>query len=101
MEQGECAITVGGVGPSDGPALIPHRNDASLADCSTESQLESMFNTLSEQGELFIPEMTVLTGTGPIDKGLWDDSDAPILLRQSSRSMKNQLPRRYQNFALQ
>ena len=43
---------------------------------STESQPESMLNSLSEQGKPFNPEMTGFTGMDPIDHGLQNDSDA-------------------------
>ena len=101
LVQGECANSVEGDGLSDRPALIQHRSDASPADCLTWTQLKSRLNLLSEQSELFIPETTRSTGTDTIDKGLWGVSGAPILLKQSSSSMKNQLLMRYYNFELQ
>ena len=101
LKQKEWTNSVGGEGPSDGPALISHMSDALPVDWLTGSHLESALNLLSEQDEPVISEMTGLTSTDPTDRGLQDASDEPILLRQSSISARNQLLSRYQNFALQ
>ena len=80
-----------------------------------------MLHLPSELNELAILEMTNLAGMDPFirvldtdnkdcktspksdvtDKGLQDDSYAPVSLRGSSRLTRNQLLKRCQNFALQ
>ena len=84
--------------------LLPISNNLGQRECANlanQKSTRSMFNLPWKLSELFNPEMTLSTGADLIHKGLLDDNKTSILLRWSSKSMKYQLPRRYQNFALQ
>ena len=98
LEQEECANFVGEDGTCDEATLKPHEDDVLPVKCLTESQPESMPNSLSKQHEQF---KHGLTSTDPTDEGLHVDNDTPVPLRQTSSTMRNQFPLRYQNLALQ
>ena len=122
LENKECVSSVGGERPIDGLAPVPHRGDTLPVDHLTRNQPKSMHDLPSELDELVVLEMTRLTSMDPFiraldndntdceippqskdltDKGLLGDSYMPVSLRNSSRLTRNQLLKRYQNFALQ
>ena len=85
---------------SNEPTQVSQEEDALPADYPTKSQLESTPQFPSKQCEQVDPELTRLTSPDSVDEGLQVNDDVPASLRQSSRKMRNQLPLRYQNFAV-
>ena len=100
LEQGEYECSVGRKGHSRTPTLMPHESDVLSVDCTTESWLESVPNSLSEQWKAFDQGSTGLTSTDPTYERLWANNDIPLPLMQSSRMMRNQPPWKYQNFTV-
>ena len=97
LEKEEGENSVKGDGSSDEQTPVPHENDALQINHLTESQLEGISNSSLKQHEPVDPG---LTSMDPIDGGLQANNDAPIPPRKSSRTMMNQPPWMYQNFAL-
>ena len=93
LEQDEGKNTVEGVGSNE-PTLASQEEEALPANHPTKTQLENTPHSLVN------PELTGLTSPDSVDEGLQVSNDASASLWQSSRKMRNQLPLRYQNFAV-
>ena len=89
-----------GEGGSNEPTPLPHAEDALPINWPTESWLEGIPNSPSKQCKPIDPGSTGLTIPDSTHEGLYADNGRPVPLRWSWRTMRNQLPWRYQNFVL-
>ena len=89
MEQAECENPVEGVEPIDKPTPVPQADDALPANLLTESQPESVPNSVPKQHKMVNPESTGSTSPGPTNDGLKAEGTTPVPLQQSSRKRRN------------
>ena len=101
LEQVGDKNSVAEVKPIDKPTPMPPADSGLPVDRPTESQPESLPNLLPKQHELVSPELTRLATSDMARDRSQAGKDQPAPLRQSSCTMRNQLPWRYQNFVLQ
>ena len=101
LEQTEDEISVVGVEPFDEPTLVPPADKGLPADSLTKSQPESLLNLLLKQHKLVDLELTGSAAPDSVNDGSQAVQDQLAPLRQSACTIRNQLPWRYWNYALQ
>ena len=79
---------------------VPYKEDALLVNCLTKSQPEGTPHSSSKQCEPVNPVPTGSTSPDSVHEELQSSHDTPVPLRWSLKKMRNQLPWRYQNFAV-